>query len=306
MKPFHIPVMVEEAIAALEVKPGGRYIDCTAGEGGHSLAILNAAAPPPSVLCIDLDRDALETAARRIRETDKSAVVRQGNYADVARIAVETGFWQADGLLLDLGLSSMQLERGERGFSFRHDAPLDMRFDSSQAETAYTIVNEYGEEELADIIYRFGEERRSRRIARAIVSSRPVETTTQLAEIVSNSTGRRRGRIHPATRTFQAIRIAVNDELSNIRRGLQGGVDALGDGGRIAVITYHSLEDRIVKNFIRHLASDCVCPPGAPVCVCEKEPTVKVINRRVIRPAREEVKINPRSRSARMRIAERL
>ena len=236
----------------------------------------------------------------------RNATIRRANYADVGEVAAETGFTNSDGLLLDLGISSLQLDKGERGFSFRHEAPLDMRFDTSQAMTAHTIVNEYSQEELADIIYRYGEERRSRRIARAIASRRPVRTTTQLAEIVSSSVGRRRGRIHPATRTFQAIRAAVNDELSNIQRGLEGAVEALGSGGRIAVISYHSLEDRIVKNTLRRMASDCVCPPSLPYCDCGHAPTVRIINRRVIKPSREEVLENPRSRSARLRIAERL
>ena len=298
--------MVEETIAALQVKAGGRYIDCTAGEGGHSLAILRAAEPSPSILCIDLDADALQATAERVAAYGNRATVRRGNYAEVVRIADETGFMEADGLILDLGLSSLQLDRGERGFSFRHEAPLDMRFDSSQRVNAETIVNEYREEELAGIIYRYGEERRSRRIARAIVANRPVRTTSELAEIVRRSIGRQRGRIHPATRTFQALRIAVNDEFGNIQRGLQGAVDALGSGARIAVITYHSLEDRIVKDFIRHLASDCICPPTVPECVCEFESTLKIVNRRVIRPSNEEVEANPRCRSARLRIAERL
>ena len=230
--------------------------------------------------------------------------MRQASYSDVAEVSEDAGFLHADGMLLDLGLSSLQLDKGERGFSFRQEAPLDMRFDPSQSLTASDIVNGYGEVELADIIYRYGEERRSRWIARAIVGSRPVRTTTQLAEIVTNSVGRRRGRIHPATRTFQAIRIEVNDELSNIQRGLEGAVDTLGANGRLAVITYHSIEDRIVKNALRFMASSCVCPPSAPQCVCGHVPTVRIVNRRVIRPSAQEMHSNARSRSARLRVAE--
>ena len=304
--PYHTPVMVEEALAALQVRAGGRYIDCTAGEGGHSLALLNAATPPPSILCIDVDDEALRTAAERLREFGGNATIRQANYADVRRVAAETGFSDVDGALLDLGLSSLQLDKGERGFSFRHEARLDMRFNTSQAVTADTIINGYTEEELAQVIYRYGEERRSRQIARAVVRNRPVRTTTHLANIVSYSVGRHRGRIHPATRTFQAIRIAVNDEFGNIQRGLEGAIDALGVGGRLAVITYHSLEDRIVKNALRFMASECVCPPSIPQCVCGHAPTVRLVNRRVIKPSGEEVRANPRSRSARLRIAERL
>ena len=293
-------------MSALQVKPGAKYIDCTAGEGGHSLAILSAVTPPPFTLCIDLDAQALETARERMRAFPRNATLRQANYGDVARIAAETHFMNADGLLLDLGLSSLQLDDGRRGFSFRREAPLDMRFDASQAITADAIVNRYAETDLADIIYRYGEERRSRRIARAIVRSRPIRTTTQLAEVVSSAVGRRRGRIHPATRTFQAIRIAVNDELSNIRQGLEGAIEVLRSGGRLAVIAYHSLEDRIVKDTLRTMASSCICPPSLPLCQCEHAPTVRIINRRVIKPSREEALANPRSRSARLRVAESL
>ena len=293
-------------ITALQVKPGGKYIDGTAGEGGHSLAVLSAATPAPSILSIDMDGEALGTAEERMRGYGSNAHTRRGSYAEVVRIAEETGYMGADGMLLDLGLSSLQLDMGERGFSFRQEADLDMRFDTTQSLTADTIVNEYSEQELANIIYQYGEERRSRRIARAIVSSRPVRTTAQLAEIVTNSIGRQRGRIHPATRTFQAVRIAVNDELGNIHRGLEGAIDTLGADGRLAVIAYHSLEDRIVKNTLRRMASECICPPSLPYCQCEHVPTVRIINRRVIRPSREEQQANPRSRSARLRIAERL
>ena len=304
MNAYHIPVMVEEVVEALQVKAGGRYIDCTAGEGGHSLAIINAAVPPPSILCLDMDEKALLTAAKRMQH--KGATIRKGTYAEVARLAAESGFFPSDGLLLDLGVSSLQLDSGERGFSFRHEARLDMRFDSSQEIDAYAIVNGYGEVDLANVIHRFGEERRSRRIARAIVRNRPISTTKQLAEVVSNSVGVRRGRIHPATRTFQAVRIAVNDEFGNIHRGLDGAVETLGAGGRLAVITYHSLEDRIVKNTLRRMAASCICPPSMPQCICEHEPTVSLVNRRVIRPSVDEIRRNARSRSARLRVAERL
>ncbi len=298
--------MVQEVLSALQVKAGGRYIDGTAGEGGHSLAILNAVTPTPLVLSLDIDGEALETTVERIGGFAGNSVVVKASYSDLETVAAETGFTNADGTLLDLGLSSLQLDKRERGFSFRREAPLDMRFDTSQALTADTIVNGYSEADVADIIYRHGEERRSRRIARAIVNNRPIRTTTRLAEIVSDSVGRRRGRIHPATRTFQAIRIAVNDEFGNIQKGLEGAVNVLGAGGRLAVISYHSLEDRIVKNTLRFMASDCICPPSVPQCVCEHEPTVRIVNRRVIRPTSEEVSANPRSRSARLRIAERI
>ena len=306
MSAYHTPVMVDEVVSALRVKASGKYIDCTTGEGGHSLAILEAAKPPPSILCLDVDAEALQTARRRLEAYGDDATLRRANYGEVAAVARENGFAGADGLLLDVGLSSLQLDKGERGFSFRHDAPLDMRFDVSQAVAASEIVNGYEEGALADVIYRYGEERRSRHIARAIVRSRPVRTTTELAEIVSRSVGRRRGRIHPATRTFQAIRIAVNDEFDNIHRGLAGAIETLGAEGRLAVITYHSLEDRIVKSALRLQAAECICPPSAPECVCEHEPTVRLVNRRVIKPSAGEIRANARSRSARLRVAERI
>lgn len=301
----HTPVMAREAVAALRVKPAGKYIDCTCGEGGHSLAILNAAAPPPSALCLDMDAQALQTARKRLRMFD-SVAFAQANYADIAALAPQCGFADADGALLDLGLSSLQLDVGARGFSFRQEAPLDMRFDAAQALTAYEVVNGYAEQAIADIIFRFGEERRSRRIASAIVHNRPVRTTTQLADIVAKSVGRPRGRIHPATRTFQAIRIAVNGELDNLQRGLHGAIQTLGNRGRLAVITYHSVEDRIVKTALRRESSDCVCPPETPQCVCAHTPAIRLVNRRVIKPSPDEIRANPRSRSARLRVAERI
>ena len=298
--------MVDEVLSALQVTAGGKYIDCTAGEGGHSQAIMRCVRPPPRLLSLDVDEEALHTATRRTRQYRESITIRRANYADVAAVAAETGFTNANGLLLDLGLSSLQLDKGERGFSFRHESPLDMRFDPAQALSADTIVNRYDETALADVIYQYGEERRSRRIARAIVRNRPVETTTQLAEIVTNTIGRRRGRIHPATKTFQAVRIAVNDEFGNIRKGIDGAIETLAPSGRLAVIAYHSIEDRIVKNALRFMASDCVCPPSTPECVCAHEKVVNIVNRRVIKPSIEEVRANPRSRSARLRVAERI
>lgn len=298
--------MAREVVAGLGVKPGGRYIDCTSGEGGHSLAVLSAVAPSPFVLCLDVDADALRTAQVRLGDFGDKVTYVQANYADVAAQATETGFGNADGVLMDLGLSSLQLDVGERGFSFRQDAALDMRFDSSQSLTAQDIVNGYTEEALADVIFRFGEERRSRRIARAIVGRRPVRTTGELAEIVAGVVGRQRRGVHPATRTFQAIRMAVNGELDNLQRGLEGAFEVLGKGGRLAVVSYHSLEDRIVKTTLRREASECVCPVVVPECVCGHKARVKIANRRVIKPSPDEVRLNARSRSAQLRVAERI
>ena len=305
-EPRHTPVMVGEVLELLQVKPGGLYIDCTVGEGGHALAILGAAAET-RLLGIDLDTNALAVARKRLDAHSDNTVLVQGNFADLESISEQYGHVPADGVLFDLGLSSLQVDTGSRGFSFRKEARLDMRFDPSQEVTADQVVNEYPEEDLAEIIFRMGEERRARRVARSIVRSRPIGTTTELAGVVAKAVGRPgRSRIHPATRTFQAIRMHVNRELENLTRGLERAVDVLATGGRLAVISYHSLEDRLVKGFIRRESSDCLCPPGTPSCVCGHNARVTRVTRKIVRPAPAEVETNPRSRSARMRVAERI
>ena len=263
-----------------------------------------AADPPPRILGLDVDGEALSTARRRL---GRDATLVRGSYRELKRLAERNGFMPADGVLLDLGLSSLQVESGTRGFSFLRPGPLDMRFDSSQELTAHHIVNEYGEEELANLIYRLGEERKSRRIARAIVRSRPIEDTAELAEVVRRSMGRQpRRHAHPATRTFQAIRMETNGELEAVEGGVQEAIEVLRPGGRLAVISYHSLEDRLVKRLRTRESSSCICPAGAPACACGHRPTVRLVNRRVIRPSRSEVETNPRSRSAKLRAAERI
>ncbi len=307
LEAHHVPVMVEETLTALKVRPGGRYIDCTLGEGGHSLAILSAVEPRPWLLGIDLDAESLEEARKRLAPYLDHAVLVQGNYANVEALAEGHQFRPADGVLFDLGLSSLQLERESRGFSIYKEARLDMRFDLSRGVSAYEVVNRYPEQELADIIFQYGEEPRARRIARAIVQRRPVETTTQLAAIVATAVGGPgRSRTHPATRTFQALRIAVNRELDNLAEGLEQAINLLRPGGRLVVISYHSLEDRLVKSVMQREAAGCICPPGTPVCVCGHTPRLRLVNRKVIKPSEREVQANPRSRSARMRVAERL
>ncbi|MCH7624856.1 MAG: 16S rRNA (cytosine(1402)-N(4))-methyltransferase RsmH [Chloroflexi bacterium] len=307
MEIHHTPVMVGEVLSTLQIDPSGSYIDCTLGEGGHASAILGATDPPPRLLGIDLDMEALESATRRLSEFSGSFVAEQGNFAEVGDIAVRHEFESADGILFDLGLSSLQVDTAARGFSFRKEARLDMRFDTSQMLTAAEVVNGFSESELANVIYRYGEERRSRRIASAIVRSRPLDTTTQLAEVISRVLGGSSGRrIHPATKTFQAIRMAVNGELDNVEKGLDQAIGVLREGGRIVVISYHSLEDRLVKGVFRREASSCICPPEIPMCVCGHEPVLRLVSRRVIRPGPEEIRTNPRSRSARLRVAERI
>ena len=306
MQIHHTPVMVREVLAALQLKPDGMYIDCTIGEGGHSLSILGVA-PQARMLGLDLDPGALAVATERLSAELNRVVLEQGSFANIANIARERGFTGVQGVIFDLGLSSRQVDIQARGFSFRQEARLDMRFDPTQELTAYQVVNDYSERVLGDIIRRLGEEPWAGRIARAIARSRPVETTTQLAELVARASGRsRRGRTHPATRTFQAIRMAVNSELENLEHGLDGALDVLDHFGRLVVISYHSLEDRLVKNTLRREASTCICPPGTPQCVCGHTATIRLVNRRVIKPTPDEIRANPRSRSARMRIAERI
>ena len=307
MEARHKPVMVREVLAALNVRAGGAYIDCTAGEAGHSLSILGSVEPAPRLLGIDLDGEALVTANERLGLYGDRVKLVRGSYTDLPRHAAEHGFAGADGVLFDLGVSSLQLESAARGFSFSRTAKLDMRFDMTQRLTADQIVNHYGERELADIIYQFGEEPAARRIARAIVSARPIGSTTGLAETTARGAGGSRKRtVHPATRTFQALRIAVNGELDKIRDGLAQGIQVLRPGGRLVVLAYHSLEDRLVKGIMREASSDCICPPKTPQCVCGHVASISLIRRRVIKPSVEETSANPRSRSARLRVAERL
>lgn len=300
----HEPVLLEEVLAALAPRPGRRYIDGTVGSGGHARAVLDRSAPDGRLLGIDLDPFAVAQARRALTEYGDRLVLLQGNFAWIGEIARQHNFAPVDGILLDLGLSSLQLEAPERGFSFQADGPLDMRFDPRHGPSAADLVNGLPESELADIIYRYGEERRARRIARAIVEARPLRTTGELAHLVSRVVKRSRG-IHPATRTFQALRIAVNRELENLERALPAAVDLLAAGGILAVISFHSLEDRIVKRFFVEQAAGCVCPPELPVCTCGRVPRLRILTRKPIRPNAAEVERNPRSRSARLRVARR-
>jgi 16S rRNA (cytosine1402-N4)-methyltransferase len=302
----HEPVMVDEVVEALAVRKDGRYIDCTVGPGGHAEAILEAGSPSARLLGLDLDPAALHHAQERLGHYGDRALLVEGNYSEVARIALDQGYAPVQGILFDLGVSSLQLDEAARGFSFRYEAPLDMRMSPNQELTAADIVNHYGRDELADIIWRYGEERHSRRIARLIVENRPLRTTTELAHLVERAVGRAREKIHPATRTFQALRIAVNGELESLETALREACGLLDNGARLAVLSYHSLEDRIVKQFIRREASDCICPPTSPACRCGHSATLRPASRRPITPGAEEIRRNPRSRSARLRVAERL
>lgn len=302
----HIPVLLNEIIDGLAVQPGGRYIDCTLGGAGHAAAILEHSSPGGQLLGIDADATAVNAAKTKLAAYDGSALLVNDNFVNLESIAKRLEFYPVHGIVFDLGLSSIQLGEPGRGFSFQTDAPLDMRFDTSHGETAADIVNSLSEKELARIIFEFGEERQSRKIARNIVKERPVKSTLQLAGIIERTVGGRGGKIHPATRTFQALRIAVNHELDNLKSALAQAVGLLGFEGRLAVITYHSLEDRIVKQFMGEESRDCICPPGTPVCVCHHKASLRLVNKKVITPSPAELKRNPRSRSAKLRIAERV
>jgi len=302
----HQPVLYQEIIHALQPVRTGLYVDCTVGAGGHAVGILHASDPEGRLLGMDLDPQALELAKQKLAPFRSRAILIHASYVTLSE-QLKTREWvTVDGILVDLGLSSMQLNNSDRGFSFNLDGPLDMRFDPGSNLRASDLVNQLYVDDLANIIYKYGEERYSRKVARAIVAARPVRTTRHLAEIVAEVISSGKSSIHPATRTFQALRIAVNSELERLEALLPQAVEVLSPGGRLVVIAYHSLEDRIVKLFFRKESSDCICPPRQPICTCGHLASLKVITRKPIRPSNEEVKQNPRSRSARMRVAERI
>ena len=302
----HTPVLLKETIEALAVQPGGRYIDCTLGGGGHAEAILKHSSPGGQLLGIDADSEAVRKAEARLEPYGASTLLVNGNFADLQAICNRYDFYPVHGVLFDLGLSSFQLNGDARGFSFQREAVLDMRVSLAQDVTAEDIVNQFPEEELADIIRMYGEERQSRRIARHIVQERPIITTLHLADTIGRAVGGRRGKIHPATKTFQALRIAVNHELEYLETALRQAANLLGFGGRLVVISYHSLEDRIVKQFMQRESKDCICPPGLPTCTCGHTASLRLVNKKVVTPSVAEVELNPRSRSARLRAAERI
>jgi 16S rRNA (cytosine1402-N4)-methyltransferase len=302
----HLPVLYNEIIHAMQPHRGGLYVDGTIGAGGHAHGILSASEPDGKLLGLDLDPQALHLARERLAEFGRRVQLVQASYATLSEQVKQAGWQTVDGILLDLGMSSMQLDTQARGFSFQAEAPLDMRFDPTGKTTAADLVNQLEEAELADVLYRYGEERQSRRVARAIVKARPITTTTQLAKVVAGVTGGGKGRIHPATRTFQALRIAVNGELDALETVLPQTIKVLRPGGRVAIVAFHSLEDRMVKQFMRKESKDCICPPNQPVCTCGHKATLREITGKPIRPQEDEVQHNPRSRSARLRVAERI
>jgi 16S rRNA (cytosine1402-N4)-methyltransferase len=299
----HVAVMLDEVLNALDVRPGGRYVDCTLGGAGHAEAILERSQPGGTLLGIDADAAAIERGRERLARFEDGARLVQGNFSEVGQICRQLQFAPVNGVLMDLGLSSFQLEEGE-GFSFQRETPLDMRF-GARGITAGEIVNSYGEAELADLIFQYGEDPASRRIARCIVAGRPIRTTTQLAKAVEQAVGGRANlKTHPATRTFQALRIAVNQELASLAAALPQAHGLLGFGSRLAVLSYHSLEDRIVKTYIRRESTDCVCPPELPECRCGHKATLRSVTRRALTPRLAEIAKNPRARSAKLRVGE--
>jgi len=302
----HVPVLYQEVLTALQVKGGGCYIDATLGGGGHSAGILAASSPNGRLLGLDRDPVAVARARDRLVAFGERAVLVASSFERLVEVARSREFEPVDGILFDLGLSSLQLSDPSRGFAFILDGPLDMRFNrDGGGPTAEELVNNLSPEELVDILFRYGEEQHARRIVRAIVDARPLHSTMELAAVIERVV-RRRCRLHPATRTFQALRIAVNDELTAIERALPQAVELLSAGGRLAVISFHSLEDRLVKRFFQRESRDCICPPEVPACICGHRATLRLVSRKPIYPGTDEVAVNPRSRSARLRVAERI
>ena len=310
MPAYHESVMKNEVLHYLNVHMEGVIVDGTLGDGGHTEFILKNTAPEVRVFAIDRDRSAIERAKKRLSPFRDRVTLTHGNLGDLKSLAAQHGITRIVGLLMDLGVSSPQLDTPERGFSIQHDGPLDMRMDPSQKTSAADLLKELSDAELAAIIKNFGEERYSKRIVRAIrkeQAERPITTTGQLSRIVARVvTSPRHTRIHPATRTFQALRIAVNDELEQLKLALQGVIGLLNSTARLVVISFHSLEDRIVKTFFRDEQKGCSCPPKIPMCICGRTQTLKILTRKPIVPSEEEVARNPRSISAKLRVAERI
>lgn len=310
MEFVHKSIMLEEVIESLAIKPNGIYVDGTLGGAGHSSEIAKRLGPEGRLIGIDQDGEAIAAATKRLEPYRDRVTIVRSNYAQMCQVLKELGISKVDGILLDLGVSSYQLDNAERGFTYREDVPLDMRMDQRQTKTARNIVNEYSEMELCHMIRNYGEDKFAKNIAKHIVAARqeaPVETTGQLIEIIKAAIPKkvRATGGHPAKKTFQAIRIELNHELDVLKNNLEDMIDILDDEGRIAIITFHSLEDRIVKNIFRTCERPCICPPEFPVCVCGRESKGKVITRKPIVPGREELEENSRSKSAKLRVFER-
>ncbi len=302
----HQPVLYQQILDYLKPVSPGKYVDGTLGAGGHAVGILEACAPQGLLLGLDVDSQAIRIASERTAHFGKRIIIKRGSYAALGQHLEDCGWDCVNGIVLDLGVSSMQLDTAERGFSFMKEAPLDMRFDDSQARSAHELVNNSSQKQLAEIIREFGEEPRAAQIADAIIRNRPIQTTTQLAALVLAVYRGRRGKTHPATRTFQAIRMATNEELETLAEGLNQAIGALCNNGRLAVISFHSLEDRLVKQFFQRESRDCICPPEQVICTCGHKAAIKVITKGAISSPEEEIAQNPRARSAKLRVAEKI
>jgi len=304
---IHLPVLLEEVLSFLQPERGGFFVDATIGLGGHARALLSAGNQVQQLLGIDRDAEALIRANERLADFQGRYHLVHANFAEIGEIATQKGVQSCQGILADLGVSSLQFDSADRGFSFQREGPLDMRMDREAELTAGEVVNHYSEKDLANLIFNYGEEHRSRSIARAIVAARPIHNTKMLADIVYRAVhARGYQRIHPATRTFQALRIFVNDELGRLPLFIRSAVDLLSSGGRLAIISFHSLEDRIVKETFRSLSHECVCPPGISQCQCGQKKLLKLLTKKPAVPSEAEISRNPRARSAKLRVAERI
>jgi len=306
IKRYHFPVMITEVIENLDVVQGGRYIDGTLGEGGHAEAILEMSQPGGQVLGIDADHEAILISKERLSKYSECSFFVNSKFSEMKDIASEIDFIPVHGILLDLGISSLQLDFEERGFSFSRDSKLDMRFSLDSELNASKIVNDYSEKSLSDLIFKYSEDPNSRKIANAICNNRPIFSSSELAKIIEAADLKIRRKHHPATLTFQALRIAVNSEIRELETTLSDSLSLLGIGGRLVVISYHSLEDRVVKNFIKKGISTCLCPPLNFECTCKAVPYLKIINKKPITPSETELTNNSRSRSAKLRVVERI
>ena len=306
---YHTPVLLKEVVNQLQPHRGGLYVDCTVGGGGHAREILQACGPEGQLIGLDWDEEAIAASRERLGEFGARVQLVRANYVEMERVLMNLGVTVVDGVLFDLGVSSRQFDEPARGFSLQREGPLDMRMSQHVAATARDILRTSSQEELSKIFRVYGEEKRSRAIARKIVEERehaPLETTTQLARLVERVLGPKRGTTHPATRVFQALRIAVNDELGNLRRGLETATRFLKSGSRVAVISFHSLEDRIVKQFFVEKSTGCICPPGLPACGCGRKEVLRIVTRKPVTATESEVQANPRARSAKLRVAEKV
>jgi 16S rRNA (cytosine1402-N4)-methyltransferase len=305
---YHTPVLLKEVVSQMQPRSGGLYVDATLGGGGHATELLRASSPDGRLIGLDWDAEALAEVERRLGDLRGRATLVRANFAELEDVLMDLGVTSVDGVLFDLGISSRHVDEASRGFSFQREGQLDMRMDARTEVSASDLLNAASEAQLAAIFLRYGEERRARAIARAVVRTRerqPLVTTTDLVRVVEQVLGPKRGPTHPATRVFQALRIYINRELENLERGLETAVRRLKSGGRVVVIAYHSLEDRIVKHYFQRLSSACICPPGLPVCACGRQDELRVITKRPVGPSPEELAANPRSRSAKMRVAEK-